>query len=52
MVVGIDNSVSFRLSKLSNAKFFLLYDISLVGDWKRTSWLIIPGREMVKVWFT
>ena len=31
MVVGIDNSVIFRLSKLSNAKFFLLYDIQCIS---------------------
>ena len=40
-VVRIDSSISFHLSKLSNAKFSILYDISLVRDWKRKSWLII-----------
>ena len=44
-VVGFDSSISFHLSKLSNAKFSILYDISLVRDWKRKVWLITPGSE-------
>ena len=44
----IDSSISFHLSKLSNAKFSILYDISLVRDWKRKSWLITAGSERVK----
>ena len=47
-VVGIDSSINFHLSQLSNAKFSILYDISLVRDWKRKSWLITPGSERVK----
>ena len=47
-VVRIDISISFLLSKLSNAKFSILYDISLVRDWKRKLKLITPGSERVK----
>ena len=45
-VVRIDSSISFQLSKLSNAKFSILYDISLVRDWKRKLWPITPGSEL------
>ena len=47
-VMRIDSSVSFYLSKLSNAKFSILYDISLVRDWKRKLKLITVGSERVK----
>ena len=43
-IVRTDSSLSFHVSKLSNAKFSILYDISLVRDWKRKSWLIKPLR--------
>ena len=33
-VVRDDCSINFHLSKLSNTKFSILYDISLVRDWK------------------
>ena len=42
-------SVNFHLSKLSIAKFLILYDVSLVRDWKRTLKLITLGSERVKV---
>ena len=35
-------------SEQTIAKFSILYDISLVRDWKRKSWLITPGSERVK----
>ena len=41
-------SVNFYLSKLSIAKFSILYDISLVRDWKRKLKLITLGSERVK----
>ena len=46
--VRIDSSISFHLSKLSNTKVSILYDISLARDWKRKSWLITPGSERLK----
>ena len=49
-VVRFDSSISFHLSKLSNAKFSILYDISLVRDWKRKLWLITLGSERVNPW--
>ena len=48
-VVRIDSSISFHLSKLSNAKFSILYDISLVRDSKRKLKLITLGSERVNV---
>ena len=47
-VVRNDCSVNFHLSKLSVAKFSVLYDISLVRDWKRKFKLITLGSERVK----
>ena len=47
-VVRNDCSINFHLSKLSIAKFSILYDISLVRDWKRKLKLITPGSERVK----
>ena len=44
----IGSSISFHLRKLSNAKFSILYDISLVKDWKRKLWLITPGSGRVE----
>ena len=44
-----DCSISFHLSKLSIAKFSILYDISLVRDWRRKLKLITLGSERVKV---
>ena len=44
-VVRNDCSVNFHQSKLSIAKFSILYDISLVRDWKRKLKLITPGRH-------
>ena len=46
-VVRLYSSISFHLRKLLNAKFSILYDISLVRDRKRNSWLITPGSERV-----
>ena len=46
-VVRIDSSISFYLSKLSNAKFTILYNIYLVRDFKRKLKLITPGSERV-----
>ena len=46
-VVRNDCSVNFHLSKLSVAKFSVLYDISLVRDWKRKFKLITLGSERV-----
>ena len=43
-----DSSINFRLNKLSIAKFSILYDISLVRDWKRKLKLITLGSETVK----
>ena len=43
-----DCSINFHLSKLSIAKFSILYDISLVRDWKRKLRLITLGSERVK----
>ena len=43
-----DCSINFHLSKLSIAKFSILYDISLVRDWKRTLELITLGSERYK----
>ena len=40
-----DCSIKFHLSKLSIAKFSILYDISLVRDWKRKLKLITLGSE-------
>ena len=48
-VVRIDSSISSHLSKLSNTKFFILYDIYLVRDWKRKFWLVTPGSGRVNV---
>ena len=48
---NIDSLISFHLSKLSNAKFSILYDITLVRDWKRKSWLITSGSEIVNPFF-
>ena len=48
-VVRNDCSINFHLSKLSNAKFSILYDISLVRDWKRKLKLITLGSERVNV---
>ena len=42
-------SINFHLSKLSNAKFSILYHISLVRDWKRKLKLITLGSERVKL---
>ena len=39
-VVRNDCSINFHLSKLSTVKFSILYDISLVSDWKRKLKLI------------
>ena len=47
-VVRNNSSISFHLSKLSNAKFSILYDMFLVRDWKRKSWQITPGSERVE----
>ena len=46
-VVRIDSLISFHLSKLSNAKFSILYDISLVRHWKRKLKLITLGSGTV-----
>ena len=43
-----DFSINFHLSKLSIAKFSILYDISLVRDWKRKLKLITLASEGVK----
>ena len=43
-----DCSINFHLSKLSNAKFSILYVISLVRDWQRKLKLITLGSERVK----
>ena len=40
-------SINFHLSKLSTAKFSILYDISLVRNWKRKLKLITLGSERV-----
>ena len=47
-VVRNDCSINFHLSKLSIAKFSILYDISLVRDWRRKLKLITLGSERVK----
>ena len=47
-VVRIDSSTSFHLSKLSNAKFSLLYDVYMVRDWRRKLRLIALWSERVK----
>ena len=43
-----DCSINFHLTKLSIAKFSILYDISLVRGWKRKLRLITLGSERVK----
>ena len=48
VVVRNGCSVNFHLSKLSIAKFSILYDISLVRDQKRRLRLITFGSERVK----
>ena len=48
-IVRNDCSINFHLSKLSTAKFSILYDISLVRDWKRKLKLITLGSERVNV---
>ena len=47
-VVRNDCSINFHLSKLSTTKFSILYDISLVRDWKRKLKLITLESERVK----
>ena len=47
--VRSDCSISLHLSKLSIAKFSILYDISLMRDWKRTLKLITLGSERIKM---
>ena len=47
-MVRNDCSINFHLSKLSIAKFSILYYISLVRDWKRKLKLIPFGSERVK----
>ena len=47
-VVRIESLISFHLSKVSKAKFSLLYDISLVRNWRRKLKLITLGSERVK----
>ena len=42
-----DCSINFHQSKLSIAKFSILYDISLLRDWKRKLKLITLGSERV-----
>ena len=52
-VVRIDSSISFHLSKLSNAKLSILYDIHvyLVRHWKKKLKLITLGSQRIKpVW--